>query len=201
MLKRSVLAFALFLTPMLPAHAQPAPAATPPAGDYTLEPHHTQVLFAINHLGFSTFYGTFSGASGTLKLIPGNPAFSQLDVTVPTASVNTINDTLNGELKSADWLDAGAFPTMTFHSTKVTMTGPGTADVTGDLTLHGVTHSETLQAKLNPPGVNPMDKAYTVGFEVSGHIKRSDFGVKKYVPLVSDDVQLIISAPFEHKVL
>ena len=85
--------------------------------------------------------------------------------------------------------------------TKVTVTGPGTADVTGDLTLHGVTRSETLQAKLNAPGVNPMDKAYTIGFEVSGHIKRSDFGVTKYVPLVSDDVQLIISAPFEHKVI
>jgi polyisoprenoid-binding protein YceI len=200
MLKRSVLAFALVVTPMLSARAQTAPAP-PPAGEYTLEPHHTQVLFAINHLGFSTFYGTFSGASGALKLIPGNPALSQLDVSVPTASVTTINDTLNGELKSADWLDAGAFPTMTFHSTKITMTGAQTADVTGDLTLHGVTRSETLQAKLNTPGVNPMDKAYTVGFEVSGHIKRSDFGVKKYVPLVGDDVQLIISAPFEHKVL
>ncbi len=198
MLKRSVLAFALVLTPLLSANAQPAP---PPAGEYTLEPHHTQVLFAINHLGFSTFYGTFSGASGALKLIPGNPVLSQLDVSVPTASVTTINDTLNGELKSADWLDAGAFPTMTFHSTKITMTGPQTADVTGDLTLHGVTRSETLQAKLNTPGVNPMDKAYTIGFEVSGHIKRSDFGVTKYVPLVGDDVQLIISAPFEHKVL
>jgi polyisoprenoid-binding protein YceI len=120
---------------------------------------------------------------------------------VPTASVMTINPTLNDELRSVDWLDAPAFPTMTFHSTKITLTGPGTADVTGDLTLHGVTHSETLRAKLNTPGVNPMDKAYTIGFEVSGNIKRSDFGVKKYLPLVGDDVQLIISAPFEHKVL
>ena len=199
MLKCSTLVVALALTPILSAYAQPSPSQPPPAGVYTLEPHHTQVLFAINHLGFSTFYGTFSGASGTLKLIPGNPAYSQLDVSVPTASVTTINDTLNGELRGAEWLDATAFPTMTFHSTKITMTGPGTADVTGDLTLHGVTRSETLQAKLNAPGVNPMDKAYTIGFEVSGHIKRSDFGVTKYVPLVSDDVQLIISAPFEHK--
>ena len=202
MLKRSVLAFALFRdADALGERAQTAPAP-PPAGEYTLEPHHTQVLFAINHLGFSTFYGTFSGASGDAETHSGKSiALSQLDVSVPTASVTTINDTLNGELKSADWLDAGAFPTMTFHSTKITMTGAQTADVTGDLTLHGVTRSETLQAKLNTPGVNPMDKAYTVGFEVSGHIKRSDFGVKKYVPLVGDDVQLIISAPFEHKVL
>jgi polyisoprenoid-binding protein YceI len=201
MLKRSALVFVLALTPAVSGFAQAAPAAQPPAGVYTIEPHHTQVLFGIKHMGFSTFYGSFSGASGTLKLIPGNPGLSQLDVSVPTASVTTINDTLNGELRSADWLDATAFPTMTFHSTKITVTGPDTADVTGDLTLHGATHSETLQAKLNTPGVNPMDKAYTVGFEVSGNIKRSDFGVKKYVPLVSDDVQLIISAPFEHKVL
>jgi polyisoprenoid-binding protein YceI len=196
MLKRCVLASILALTPLLAAHAQPA---SPPPGIYTVEPHHTQVMFAVNHFGFSTFYGTFSGASGTLKLIPGNAAFSQLDVSVPTASVNTINDTLNGELRAADWLDATAFPAMTFHSTRITMTGAKSADVTGDLTLHGVTHSETLQARLNTPGVNPMTKAYTIGFEVSGHIKRSDFGVSKYVPMVSDDVQLIISAPFEHK--
>jgi polyisoprenoid-binding protein YceI len=197
MLKPSALLLALALP--FPADAQPAPPAQPPAGVYTLEPHHAQVMFGIKHLGFSTFYGAFSGASGTLKLIPGNPAYSQLDVSVPTASVTTINETLNGELRGADWLDATAFPTMTFHSTKITVTGPGTADVTGDLTLHGVTHPVTLRAKLNTPGVNPLDKAYTIGFEVSGSLKRSDFGVTKYVPLVGDDVQLIISAPFEHK--
>jgi len=199
MLKRTVFAFTLAFVPMLSAHAQPAPSGAPPAGVYSVEPHHTQVMFGISHLGFSTFYGAFSGASGSLKLDPANPAGSQLDVSVPTASVATINPTLNDELRSADWLDATAFPAMTFHSTKITLTGPGTADVTGDLTLHGVTHSETLQARLNTPGVNPLTKAYTVGFEVGGHIKRSDFGVKKYLPLVGDDVQLIISAPFEHK--
>ena len=199
MLKRSALVFALALTPILSAHAQPAPAGAPPAGVYTIEPHHTQVMFGISHLGFSTFYGAFSGASGSLKLDPANPAGSQLDVSVPTARVTTINPTLNDELRSADWLDATAFPAMTFRSTRITVTGPGTADVTGDLTLHGVTHSETLRAKFNPPGVNPLTKAYTIGFEVSGSIKRSDFGVKKYLPLVGDDVQLIISAPFEYK--
>lgn len=199
MLKRSALVLALALTPSLAAHAQSAAPSTPPSGVYAIEPHHTQVLFGISHMGFSTFYGTFSGATGSLILDAANPAASQLEVSVPTASVTTINATLNDELRSADWLDAAAFPAMTFRSTKITMTGPGTAEVIGDLTLHGVTHSETLQAKLTTPGVNPMNKAYTIGFDVGGHIKRSDFGVSKYVPVIGDDVELIISAPFEHK--
>ena len=199
MLKRSVPIFALALAAVaFVAHAQSAPAG-PPSGVYTTEPHHTEVMFGISHMGFSTFYGSFSGASGSLTLDGANPAASHLDVSVPTASVTTINATLNDELRSGDWLDATTFPAMTFHSTRIAVTGPDTADVTGDLTLHGVTKPVTLKAKLNTPGLNPMNKAYTIGFEVSGHIKRSDFGVTKYVPLIGDDVQLIISAPFEHK--
>jgi polyisoprenoid-binding protein YceI len=71
--------------------------------------------------------------------------------------------------------------------------------VTGDLTFHGVTKPVTLAVKFNGAGTNVLDKKYTAGFEVSGKIKRSDFGVKTYVPLIGDDVDLIISAGFEHK--
>jgi polyisoprenoid-binding protein YceI len=179
-----------------------APAARAQAvqsGVYALEPNHTQVLFGVSHMGFSTYYGAFSGVSGALTLDGANPAASSLRVSVPTGSVATLNATLTGELKSADWLDAAAYPEMTFTSTKVTLTGADTADVAGDLTLHGVTRPVVLKAKLNRGGVNPMSKAYTIGFEVSGHLKRSDFGVTKYVPLIGDDVELIISAPFERK--
>ena len=200
MLKLSTAIAALVLsTVAIMAHAQPASAGAPPSGAYAIEPRHTQVLFAISHLGFSTFYGSFSGATGSMSLDGANPAVSHLDVSVPTASVTTINATLNDELRSGDWLDATAFPAMTFHSTRIAVTGPDMADVTGDLTLHGVTHQVTLKAKLNTPGVNPMNKAYTLGFEVSGHLRRSDFGVTKDLPFIGDDVQLIISAPFEHK--
>jgi polyisoprenoid-binding protein YceI len=134
-----------------------------------------------------------------LTLDGANPAASNLQVSVPTASVTTLSAKLTDELKSAQWLDAATYPAMTFRSTKVTLTGPDTADVAGDLTLHGVTRPVVLKAKLNRGGVNPMTKAYTIGFEVSGHIKRSDFGVSQYVPLIGDDVELIISAPFERK--
>jgi polyisoprenoid-binding protein YceI len=178
------------------AAAASNPAAVSP-GAYKVEPTHTRVLFAVSHMGFTTWYGDFTGASGALQLDPQAPARSHVEVSVPTASVTSTNAKLDGELKGPDWLDAARFPTMTFRSRQVTPTGPNTADVAGDLTLHGVTRPVTLQARFNAAGANPLDNAYTVGFEVSGKIKRSDFGVAKYVPLVGDEVDLIISAAFE----
>jgi polyisoprenoid-binding protein YceI len=182
------------------AHAQtPVAPASVQAGVYKIEPIHTRVLFAVSHLGFTTYYGEFIGASGALTLDPTDIGKSRLEVSVPVGGVSTPNEKLTSELKSADWFDAGKFPTISFKSTAIAATGPGTADVTGDLTLHGVTKQVTLKAKFNTAGVNPLDKAYTAGFEVRGDIKRSDFGVKKYVPLVGDDVHLIISVAFERQ--
>jgi polyisoprenoid-binding protein YceI len=167
------------------------------AGDYTLETSHARVLFATSHMGFSTWYGDFSGATGTLKLDPKNAAASELNVQIPVASVTTTNAKLDEELRSAEWFDAATYPTITFKSTKVTLTSPSTAKVAGDLTFHGVTKPVTLDAAFKASGTNPLSKAYTVGFEVTGQIKRSDFGVKTYVPMIGDDVTLTISAPFE----
>jgi polyisoprenoid-binding protein YceI len=169
------------------------------SGHYTLDPQHARVLFATSHMGFSTWYGDFAGATGDLTLDPKNPASASLTVSIPVASVSTTNATLDGELKSADWFDAAKFPTISFKSTKVTLTGPTTALVAGDVTFHGVTRPLTLEASFKASGVNPMSKAVTIGFEVKGTLKRSDFGVTKYVPLIGDDVTLIISAPFEKK--
>ena len=102
-------------------------------------------------------------------------------------------------MKSPAWFDAAQFPTIAFHSTAVTQTGPNTAKVTGDLTFHGVTKPVTLDVKFRVSGLHPMTKAYSIGFDAKGSLKRSDFGVKTYVPVVGDDVDLIISAPFEKK--
>ncbi|WP_374572946.1 YceI family protein [Phenylobacterium sp.] len=167
------------------------------AGAYNLETHHARIVFATSHMGFSTWYGDFSGATGSLTLDPKDPAASQLSVSIPVDSVSTTNATLDGELKSAAWFDAATYPTITFKSTKVTVTAPGEAKVDGDLTFHGVTKPVTLDAKFKASGTNPLSKAYTVGFEVTGALKRSDFGVKTYVPMIGDDVTLTISAPFE----
>ncbi len=180
------------------ANAQDTPLAQ--SGTYALEPLHAEILFGVGHFGFSTYYGQFPGASGSLTLDAANPAASQLDVSVPVVGVWTASDKLTGELKSADWLDAATYPTMTFHSTKITPTGATTADVAGDLTLHGVTKPVVLKATFTRGAVFPMNQKYMIGFNVTGHIKRSDFGVSKYVQYgLADDVDLIISAPFERK--
>lgn len=189
---------ATLFAPVATAQANPDPK-TVSAGTYTLETSHARVLFAVSHMGFSTWYGDFYGATGTLTLDPKNPAAASLSVTIPVASVATHNDTLDGELKGPDWFDAAKFPTISFTTTKVTVTGATTARVAGNVTFHGVTKPVELDATFTAAGTNPMSKAFTIGFEVRGTLKRSDFGVNKYVPLIGDDITLIISAPFEKK--
>ncbi len=186
---------------LLPATAQaqaanPAPAAVQ-AGAYKVEPSHTRVQFAVSHMGFSEWYGDFTGASGTLSLDPKAVAKAKLDITIPVASVSTTNATLDGELKSKDWFDADQFPTIRFVSKSVKQTGARTALVAGDLTFHGVTKAVVLKTSFNASGVNPLSKGYTIGFNATTTLKRSDFGVKTYLPLIGDAVALRISAAFE----
>ncbi|MBE7216841.1 MAG: YceI family protein [Caulobacteraceae bacterium] len=183
------------------AVAQPGPADPNPAdvraGAYKVDPNHTQVTFGVSHMGFAQYRGRFSGVEGVLRIDPRRVAVTQLEVTIPTASVSTTSDKLDGELKSPQWLDAGRFPQMRFRSTRVTPTGPGRARVEGELTLHGVTRPVTLQARFVGAGIDPIDKAYTVGFEATGELSRSAFGVKTYAPLIGDAVTLTLAGAFE----
>jgi len=195
-------AAALFLpacTQILLAAAPPVihDPASVPAGTYAIEPSHTQVVFSVNHFGFTTYFGNFSDVSGNLSVVPNNPSAMSVSVSVPVSSVSTTSTKLTDDLKATDWLDAAHYPAMIFRSTSVTPTGKTTADIAGTLTLHGVTKPLVLHATFNGAGVNILDQKQTVGFQLTGTVKRSEFGVAKYVPLVSDEVQLIISAAFE----
>jgi polyisoprenoid-binding protein YceI len=179
------------------AVAQSADPQAVQAGTYKAEPMHTRILFSVLHMGFTHYFGDFTGVSGRLNLDPKNLSAASVKVSFPTASVSTTNPTLDGELKGGQWLDAAADPTITFVSTQVTPTGPRTARIVGDLTLHGVTHPVTLDATFNAAGPIALSHTYTIGFDAVGHLNRSDFGVKTYVPLISDNVDVIISAAFE----
>jgi polyisoprenoid-binding protein YceI len=167
------------------------------AGAYNLDPSHARVQFAVSHMGFSEWYGDFTGVKATLNIDPANVAAAKVDVTIPVASVSTTNTTLDGELKSADWFDAAKYPTIRFVSTKVTKTATDKATITGDLTFHGVTKPVTLDAVFYGAGDNPMSKKATIGFNATATLKRSDFGVKTYLPMIGDETTLRISAPFE----
>lgn len=167
------------------------------SGHYDVEAAHTQVGFSVLHFGFTNYGGVFSQVSGTLDLNAHAPSASKLSVTIPLASVQTTSSRLTEELKGDQWFDATKFPNATFVSRSVQVTGAGDATVEGDLTLHGVTRPETLKIHFIGAGVNAMDKKYTAGFEATATIKRSDFGVKMYVPYVSDEVRLFINGAFE----
>jgi polyisoprenoid-binding protein YceI len=177
------------------AQGSPDPLKVQP-GTYAVDPDHTQVLWAVNHLGFSEYQGRFDKASGSLTLNPHALAQTRLEVSVQIDSVSTPSAKLNGELTSSDWFDAAKYPTMTFKSTKVEPTGPTTAKVTGDLTLHGVTKPVTFDASFIGAGLNPVAKVYDVGFQATGSIKRSDFGVRTYLPVISDEVALTLNGAF-----
>lgn len=198
-----------FLIPILAAstiavagHAQmsipanPDPAAVQ-AGNYAVETSHTRVQFSVSHMGFSDWYGDFAGVTGTLSLDPAHTGDSKVDIVIPVASVTTTSAKLDGELKGVDWLDAVKYPTIRFTSVHVMPTGTNKATIHGNLTLHGVTKPVALEATFNGSGINPMSKAVTVGFNATTRIKRSDFGVSAYVPLIGDEIDIRISAAFE----
>jgi polyisoprenoid-binding protein YceI len=181
-----------------PLHGTGTPADVK-AGSYIVEPAHTQVTFSVSHMGISPFAGTFSGASGSLAVDPANPGATKLTVTIPTGSVMTTSAKLTEELRSADWLDAAKFPTATFVSTRVAKLGGDAVQVDGNLTLHGVTKPATIRARLFGATNNPMSKKPSLGFLGRMVIQRTQFGVSKYVPLVSDETVLVINAAFERQ--
>ena len=168
-------------------------------GSYKVESYHTQVGFSISHFGFTNYSGLFSGATGSLQLDPAKLGTSKLDISIPVDSVTTTVSKLTDELKGDQWFDTAKFPKATFVSTQVVPTAEG-ATVTGNFTLHGITKPVVLHVRFIGAGVNPIDKAYTVGFEATGTIKRSDFNVKTYLPAVGDEVKLNIAGAFEQQV-
>ncbi len=195
-------ALAALLLTAGPALAQPGPTHNPAevqSGTYAVDTNHTQIDFTLLHMGFSNYSGRLNDVTGSLVLSSSAPATSKLSVTVPAATFSTTSEKLDAELKGEQWFDAAKFPTITFVSTKVTPTGKDSATVAGDLTLHGVTKPILLTAHFVGAGTNPLSKKYTVGFEVSGQVKRSDFGVSTYVPLIGDEVTLSIHGAFERQ--
>ncbi|WP_419759820.1 YceI family protein [Acidisoma sp.] len=195
----ATVAAGLLAAALAPASAQVSTtlASKVPGGTYNVEPTHTRIVFDVSHMGFTTWYGNFTGASGTLTFDPKALTTSALSISFPTDSISTTNAKLDGELKGAMWFNAATYPTITFKSTKIVLLGHNRGEIMGDLTFHGVTHPVTLVAHFNGGGVNPLDKKYTIGFDATGSLSRADWGVKTYEPLIGDKVGLMLSGAFE----
>jgi polyisoprenoid-binding protein YceI len=171
-----------------------------PPGIYDINTKETLVRYGVDHMGFSEFWGTFPGATGTLAFDVKSPGNTKLDVQVPIAMIETTNRELNGELFSDEFFDAENYPSMTFSSTQVLRNGAKGFKVTGNLTMHNVTKSIVLNAVFHGAGHDPFSgKGIIMGFDATGMVKRSDFGLGKYVPIVSDETTITISAELKKR--
>ncbi len=174
------------------------------AENYKIDPSHTAVIFGISHMGFSYTYGRFNKVDGKYTLDEANPAGSSFELTIDASSIDTNDPKRDGHLKSADFLNAGEFPLITFKSTGVTTeqaeagaapdgsAGGIVYQVTGDLTMHGVTRKVTLPLKLLKVGPG-MDGKQHSGFICETRLARSEFGMTNMIPAVGDDVAVTIS--------
>jgi polyisoprenoid-binding protein YceI len=206
-------AFGLVLVagPAIAATATPTAAAPagPPAGAYVMDKAHTSVTFRVSHMGFSRYTARFATVDGKLKFDPAAPKAMAVEATIDPQSLalNAPPAGFHDQLMGKNFFDAGVFKAITFKSTKVEPTGPKTAKVTGNFTLHGVTKPVTLDVTYNggyPP--NSMDPGGArVGFSAHGVIQRSAFGMGFGVPAkgstfgVGDDVEVMIETEFSSK--
>lgn len=163
------------------------------AETYRIDPGHTQVRFGYSHFGFSNIEGILSGIEGELVHDPETPEKSAVSVRIPLSSLHTGTAKLDEHLKAADFFEIAKYPVATFTSRSVEPKGEGRLAVTGDLSLHGVTKPVTLDVTLNKLGPHPMSGKPTIGFDATAQIRRSEYGIEKYAPNVSDEVTLEIT--------
>ena len=160
---------------------------------YKIDPSHTVVLASWSHFGYSNPSANFGQASGTIVYDEAAPEQSTVEVTLPMSGIDSFVPKLDEHLKSADFFDAEKYPVATFKSTSVRALGAGRLEVTGNLDLHGIGKPVVLDVKLNKLAPHPMGKTPTIGFDANATIKRTEFGIDKYVPMVSDEIALRIT--------
>jgi polyisoprenoid-binding protein YceI len=192
MLARSLLAAALIAGPL----AGPARADS-----YVFDKNHTFVRFTWNHLGLSHQSGRVGDVEGRLEFDAEHPDKATVEVALHMGGLSSGLRELDGALKSREYFDVAGHPVATFKSTSVVPTGPRTAKVTGDLTLVGQTHPVTLDVAWNFSGEHPLSKINPVytdmfysGFSARGTLYRSDWGLTRTIPYVSDEIELAIEA-------
>ncbi|MBF6024174.1 YceI family protein [Lysobacter niastensis] len=160
---------------------------------YKIDANHTSVVASWSHFGFANPIANFGQVDGFITYDPANVGTSKVEVTLPLAGLDSHVADFDAHLRSADFFDAEKYPTITFKSTKVEAAGDNKLRVFGDLTIKGVTKPVVLDTTINKVGDHPMSKRAAAGFDATTTVKRSDFGVDKYAPNVSDNVTIRIT--------
>jgi polyisoprenoid-binding protein YceI len=173
--------------------------ASAAADRWTLDRQHTEVRFSWDHLGLSRQSGEFTDFRGELDFTPTDPTKASVVVTIRVQSLATGVRELDTLLRSVDFLDAQRHPEITFKSTTLRQTGERTGEIDGELTLLAITKPVTLKAIWNFTGETPMGAINPVlkgkwvsGFSAEAVIKRSDWGLTRAIPLVSDELRIML---------
>jgi polyisoprenoid-binding protein YceI len=195
-LRLATFLFAAFMA-AAPIAAGATDAKDVPSGTYQLDPNHASITFKINHLGFSRYTGRFDKMEATLNYNNSALEKSELNVTIYPNSIDTNNQKLEEELRDDKWFNVTKYQRATFQSTGIEVTSPTTGKITGQFTLMGVSHTVTLDTTLIGTGTHMMTKKPVIGFSATGTIKRSDYGLTNFLPMLGDDVTLEIEAEFD----
>lgn len=156
------------------------------SGNYSLDKTHAALLVRINHFGISSYVGRFNDFDVVLDFDADNPTAAKLQATVQTNSLDVNNADFERRLIGKDWLDSGAFPEAVFTLDNVEVTGGNTGLARGQLTLRGITMPVTFETQFIGGLTNPITRKYTIGLEAHGEIKRSDYGIDKYLSIAGD---------------
>lgn len=159
---------------------------------YSVDPTHTVAQYDVRHLGFSVQSGAFTKAAGTVVL-DTEAKKGAVDITIDTNSLQTFLAARDSHLKSKDFFNVAQFPIITFKSTDLKFAGDKLTAVNGNLTILGVTKPVTLTVTNFGGGKNPMSGQETYGANAETTIKRSDFGMKTFLPAIADDVTLKVA--------
>ena len=168
-----------------------APALAAPAG-YTVDPNHTFPVFEVDHLGFSTQRGRFNKTSGKITLDTAARQGS-VDVTIDATSIDMGFAKWNENMRGENYFNTDAHPTITFKADKLVFDGERPVSADGSLTMLGVTKPVTLTINRFRCAPHPLNKRETCGADVVATLKRSEFGMTKYIPSVGDEVRLLIA--------
>jgi len=170
-----------------------------PSGEYGLDPGHHYITFSYSHFGYSHPHIAFRSFDLTLNLDSQNVENSSVAVVIDATSIDSRVEAFNGHLNGPKFFDTENYPTITFDSTSIKSTGENTLDVTGDLTIKGITHSVTLATTINKAANHPMKKIPIIGVDATATVSRSAFGLDRLVPRVSDEVSINISVEMPQK--
>lgn len=170
------------LTPTANVNAQEAFKA----GAYTLDKDHAALLVRISHFGLSSYVGRFNEVDGSLDFDVNNLSAARATLTAQTASLDVNNSNFQAKLIGPSWLDSAAYPQAVFTLENITVTGENTGIARGALNLKGIVQPVEFKVKFLGGLKNPLTRKYTVGFEARGAIKRSDYGITKYLSMAGD---------------